>query len=86
MPVAIIYDGSRVATRAQVTKSLALTHPGLAPEAATNCVMSGFTRAEIVKMGTSDTTVLTTKHSIKIAEVVARAKPAACLAPLTASA
>jgi len=81
-PGAIIYDGSRKGTVSVAERILAQTHPKVDSNAAAECVISGMTYGEILKLGTSDTTKVTAQSRDLVAEVVQRPITAECLAAL----
>ena len=81
-PVAIVYDASRKGSVSVAERIFAQTHPDVASDAAAECVIQAMTYGEIVKLGTSDTTVVTAKSRDLMAEVVKRPKAAECLAAL----
>jgi hypothetical protein len=77
---AIVYDGSRNAAERVIGADLADQMPGIDPAAGAECILRGMRPAEIVALGSGDSTRVTPAYRAKIDEAMARPEVAACLA------
>lgn len=81
-PGVILYHGSRTNSKPMIEKVIAESHPKLESDAASECVIKAMTVGEVLKLGTSDTTVITADDKASVLGFAARPVAAECLAAL----
>lgn len=78
--VAVIYDGSRQASKPLIGQALAESTPGIDQDAGAECLIAAMSFREIIELGTSDSRRVTAAYRTKVTEVKARPGVAGCLA------
>jgi hypothetical protein len=78
----IIHDGSRKQSRDVLARAMVERNPELDSKAAADCVVSGMTVEEVVRLGISDVRRVTPQIRAKLEEVIVRPEVAGCIAAL----
>ena len=78
----VAYGQTRESARPLIEKIMAEARPDLNGKAAAGCVLKAMTIPETVKLGVSDTTVVTTAATAQVLDYARRAEAAECLVAL----
>jgi hypothetical protein len=81
-PGAILYHGSRTNSKPLIQTVMAEAHPKLDSAAAAECVIKAMSVGEVLKLGTSDTTVITAGDKSTVLAFADRPLASECLTAL----